>query len=140
MVDVRAGPGPDRAAAARALVAACEEQGFFRVTGHGMPQELVRAVEAAAAGFFYLQQAEKEGGVGEPVGYGCKQIGHGGDLGSILLCLTSAGTVCRPRRSCSRHCLARPWPLPPPPPLTVSSFDTHTSHHLHTEYLQNHTP
>jgi gibberellin 2-oxidase len=95
-VDLSAAPGPDRAAAARTLVAACEEQGFFRVTGHGVPQELVRAVEAAAAGFFALPQAEKEGAAGEPVGYGCKQIGDGGDLGWIeylLLCLTSAGTV-----------------------------------------------
>ncbi|KAM0854576.1 hypothetical protein ACQ4PT_050339 [Festuca glaucescens] len=95
-VDLSAAPGPGRAAAARALVAACEEQGFFKVTGHGVPQELVRAVEAAAAGFFALAQAEKEGGAGEPVGYGCKQIGDGGDLGWIeylLLCLTSAGTV-----------------------------------------------
>ncbi|XP_051206204.1 gibberellin 2-beta-dioxygenase 3-like [Lolium perenne] len=95
-VDLSAAPGPDRAAAARTLVAACEEQGFFRVTGHGVPQELVRAVEVAAAGFFALPQAEKEGATGEPVGYGCKQIGDGGDLGWIeylLLCLTSAGTV-----------------------------------------------
>ncbi|KAM0839484.1 hypothetical protein ACQ4PT_060282 [Festuca glaucescens] len=95
-VDLCAAPGAARAAAARALVAACEEQGFFRVTGHGVPQELVLAVETAAAGFFALPQAEKEGGVGEPVGYGCKQIGDGGDLGWIeylLLCLTSAGTV-----------------------------------------------
>ncbi|KAM0921274.1 hypothetical protein ACQ4PT_007141 [Festuca glaucescens] len=65
-VDLSAAPGAARAAAARALVAACEEQGFFRVTGHGVPQELVLA------------------------------IGNGGDLGWIeylLLCLTSAGTV-----------------------------------------------
>jgi gibberellin 2-oxidase len=95
-VDLSAAPGAGRAAAARELVAACEEQGFFKVTGHGVPVELVRAVEAAAAGFFALPQEEKEGGAGEPVGYASKRIGSGGDLGYIeylLLCLTSAGTV-----------------------------------------------
>ena len=48
-VDLSAAAGPVREAAARALVAACEEHGFFRVTGHGVPAELVRAAEAAAS-------------------------------------------------------------------------------------------
>ena len=47
-VDLSAAAGPARSAAARALVAACEDHGFFRVTGHGVPAELVRAAEAAA--------------------------------------------------------------------------------------------
>ena len=95
-VDLSAAPGSDRAAAAHALVSACEEQGFFKVTGHGVPPALVRAVEAAAAGFFALPQAEKEAAAGLPVGYASKRISGGGDLGWIeylLLCLTSAGTV-----------------------------------------------
>uniref|UniRef100_A0ACD5VEY2 Uncharacterized protein n=1 Tax=Avena sativa TaxID=4498 RepID=A0ACD5VEY2_AVESA len=95
-VDLSAAPGAARAAAARALVSACEEQGFFRVTGHGVPLELVRAVEAAAAGFFALPQAEKEAGAGRPVGYASKRIGTGGDLGWIeylLLSVTSAGAL-----------------------------------------------
>lgn len=88
--------GPGRAAAARALVAACEGQGFFRVTGHGVAPGLVRAVEAAAAEFFALPQVEKEAEAGRPLGYASKRIGSGGDLGWIeylLLCATSAGTV-----------------------------------------------
>uniref|UniRef100_A0ACD5VLP9 Uncharacterized protein n=1 Tax=Avena sativa TaxID=4498 RepID=A0ACD5VLP9_AVESA len=96
VVDLSAGPGAGRAAAARALVSACEEQGFFKVTGHGVPLELVRAVEAAAAGFFTLPQAEKEAAAGKPVGYASKRIGTGGDLGWIeylLLSVTSAGVV-----------------------------------------------
>ena len=95
-VDLSAPTGAGRAAAARALVAACEEQGIFKVTGHGVPQELVRAVEAAAAGFFALPQAEKEAEAGMPIGYASKRIGGGGDLGFVeylLLCVTSAGTL-----------------------------------------------
>ena len=59
-VDLSAAAGPARSAAARALVAACEDHGFFRVTGHGVPAELVRAAEAAASGFFARPQGEKE--------------------------------------------------------------------------------
>ncbi|KAK3163337.1 hypothetical protein QOZ80_1AG0002290 [Eleusine coracana subsp. coracana] len=72
---------PDRAAAARALVAACEEHGFFRVTGHGVPPVLTRAAEAASAAFFALPQAEKEAAL--QLGYGSKRIGGNGDLGWI---------------------------------------------------------
>ncbi|KAL5229135.1 hypothetical protein ABZP36_017400 [Zizania latifolia] len=98
--DVRAidlsATGPARAAAARALVAACEEQGFFRVTGHGVPPGLVRAAEAAAARFFALPQTDKEASAGLRLGYASKRIGSGGDLGWIeylLLSVTPAGAV-----------------------------------------------
>ncbi|XP_062219240.1 gibberellin 2-beta-dioxygenase 3-like [Phragmites australis] len=80
--------------AACALVAACEEHGFFMVTGHGVPMELVRAAEAAAAEFFALPQGEKE--EARPLGYGSKWIGGNGDLGWIeylLLGVTPAGAV-----------------------------------------------
>ncbi|OEL38025.1 Gibberellin 2-beta-dioxygenase 1 [Dichanthelium oligosanthes] len=94
-VDLSAPAGPEREAAARALVAACEEHGFFRVTGHGVPTELVRAAEAAAARFFALPQGEKEEEA-PTLGYGNKRIGGNGDLGWIeylLLGVTPAGAV-----------------------------------------------
>ncbi|CAL4965965.1 unnamed protein product [Urochloa decumbens] len=94
-VDLSAPPGPAREAAARALVAACEENGFFRVTGHGVPAELARAAEAAAAVFFAWPQGEKEEAA-PAVGYGSKRIGVSGDLGWIeylLLGVTPAGAV-----------------------------------------------
>lgn len=81
-VDLSARAGPAREAAARALVAACEEHGFFRVTGHGVPAELVRAAEAAAAGFFARPQGEKDGEA-PTLGYGSKRIGGNGDLGWV---------------------------------------------------------
>ncbi|KAL6627213.1 hypothetical protein ACP70R_030939 [Stipagrostis hirtigluma subsp. patula] len=94
-VDLSAPVGPDRAAAARALVAACEEHGFFRVTGHGVPPELARAAEAAAAAFFARPQGEKEAEA-RPLGYASKRIGGNGDLGWVeylLLGVTPAGAV-----------------------------------------------
>ncbi|CAO2161527.1 unnamed protein product [Urochloa humidicola] len=92
-VDLSAAAGPEREAAARALVAACEENGFFRVTGHGVPAELARAAEAAAAAFFARPQGEKEEAA-PALGYGNKRIGDSGDLGWIeylLLGVTPAG-------------------------------------------------
>ncbi|WVZ72767.1 hypothetical protein U9M48_021176 [Paspalum notatum var. saurae] len=94
-VDLSAPAGPAREAAARALVAACEEHGFFRVTGHGVPVELARAAEAAAAGFFARPQGEKEEEA-PTLGYGSKSIGGNGDLGWVeylLLGVTPAGAV-----------------------------------------------
>lgn len=97
---------PDRAAAARALVAACEDHGFFRVTGHGVPLALARAAEAAAAAFFALPQAEKE--AARQLGYGSKSIGGNGDLGWIeylLLGVAPSGAVV-PASSSTLPCAA----------------------------------
>ncbi|RLM93934.1 gibberellin 2-beta-dioxygenase 1-like [Panicum miliaceum] len=94
-VDLSAPAGPAREAAARALVAACEEHGFFRVTGHGVPAELVRAAEAAASGFFARPQGEKEEEA-PTLGYGSKRVGGNGDIGWVeylLLGVTPAGAV-----------------------------------------------
>jgi gibberellin 2-oxidase len=49
-----------RAAAAHAVARACEEHGFFKLTGHGVPAPLLARVEAASAAFFALPQQEKE--------------------------------------------------------------------------------
>ncbi|KAE8795322.1 GA2ox-D10 [Hordeum vulgare] len=88
-----------RAAAARAVAAACEEHGFFKVTGHGVPAELLARVENAAAAFFALSQRDKEAAMsaatpGSPFGYASKRIGNNGDLGWVeylLLGVTAAG-------------------------------------------------
>ncbi|KAF6988649.1 hypothetical protein CFC21_006143 [Triticum aestivum] len=84
-----AGSGSDgRAAAGRAVAAACEEHGFFKVTGHRVPAELLARVENAAAAFFALSQRDKEAAMsaatpGSPFGYASKRIGNNGDLGWV---------------------------------------------------------
>nr|ANG59310.1 GA2ox protein [Poa pratensis] len=93
-VDLAAAEG--RAAAVRA---ACEEHGFFKVTGHGVPLALLARMEEAAAAFFALTQREKEAAMsavapGSPFGYASKRIGSNGDLGWVeylLLGVTAAG-------------------------------------------------
>lgn len=50
----------DQRRSAEALHAACSEVGFFYVTGHGVPDELLTGIRAAAAAFFALPEAEKE--------------------------------------------------------------------------------
>uniref|UniRef100_A0A0D9WDT9 Fe2OG dioxygenase domain-containing protein n=1 Tax=Leersia perrieri TaxID=77586 RepID=A0A0D9WDT9_9ORYZ len=84
--------------AAAAVVAACEGNGFFKVTGHGVAPELLARVEAAAAAFFAMTPPEKEAAAGvppgSPFGYGSKRIGSNGDLGWVeylLLAVTAAG-------------------------------------------------
>ncbi|KAL5202470.1 hypothetical protein ABZP36_013422 [Zizania latifolia] len=106
-VDLAAAGGGDvrgREAVARAVVAACEGHGFFKVTGEGVPTELLARVEDAAAAFFALPQLEKEAATataaaaapGSPFGYGSKRIGSNGDLGWVeylLFGVTAAGTA-----------------------------------------------
>lgn len=95
-----------RAAAARAVSAACEEHGFFKVTGHDVPAALLARVEAAAAAFFALPEREKD--AARAFGYGSKRIGCNGDLGWVeylLLGVTAAGA-----------------PLPESPDASSSSF------------------
>lgn len=52
-------PGPAREAVAAAIHRACRETGFFYVSGHGVPGELVRRQIEAARGFFALPEAAK---------------------------------------------------------------------------------
>ncbi|CAM0957389.1 unnamed protein product [Alopecurus aequalis] len=93
------GGAEERAAAVRAVAAACEENGFFKVTGHGVPVALLARMEDAAATFFALPQREKEAAMsavvpGSPFGYASKRIGCNGDLGWVeylLLGATAAG-------------------------------------------------
>ncbi|CAN6344901.1 unnamed protein product [Urochloa humidicola] len=87
-----AGRGAGRAAAARAVARACEEHGFFKVTGHGVPAPLLARVEAAAAAFFALTQQDKEK-AGGTFGYASKRIGCNGDLGFVEYLLLGVNAV-----------------------------------------------
>ncbi|XP_008801975.1 gibberellin 2-beta-dioxygenase 1-like [Phoenix dactylifera] len=75
------------------LVRACEEFGFFKVTNHGIPVELMARLEAEVVKFFALPQTEKDrAGPADPFGYGNRTIGFHGDMGWVeylLLDVTS---------------------------------------------------
>ncbi|KAJ0971829.1 hypothetical protein J5N97_019788 [Dioscorea zingiberensis] len=72
----------DPVSASTSIVRACEEFGFFEVTGHGIPRDLMIRLEADAVKFFSLPQVEKErAGQPNPFGYGNKKIGANGDVG-----------------------------------------------------------
>ncbi|WOK93842.1 gibberellin 2-beta-dioxygenase 1 [Canna indica] len=66
------------------LVSACEELGFFKVTNHGVPMELIARLEAETVKFFSLPQHEKELVCSaNPFGYGNRRIGSNGDVGWV---------------------------------------------------------
>ncbi|XP_047336626.1 gibberellin 2-beta-dioxygenase 1-like [Impatiens glandulifera] len=73
------------------LVKACEELGFFKVVGHGVPLEIISRLETEANNFFSLPLFQKEkAGSPDPFGYGNKNIGPNGDIGWIeFLMLTT---------------------------------------------------
>ncbi|KAM0946119.1 putative gibberellin 2-beta-dioxygenase [Dioscorea sansibarensis] len=83
----------DPVSATTSMVKACSEFGFFKVTSHGIPMELINKLEAEAVKFFSLPQIEKERlGQPNPFGYGNKKIGANGDVGwleYLLLDITS---------------------------------------------------
>ncbi|HEX6870797.1 MAG TPA: 2-oxoglutarate and iron-dependent oxygenase domain-containing protein [Micromonosporaceae bacterium] len=53
--------GADPSAVARQIEAACRDSGFFYVTGHGVPAELLSRLDAASRRFFALPHEEKMG-------------------------------------------------------------------------------
>ena len=53
------GRDEDKRRAAREIEAACTESGFFCITGHGVPAELIARTRQAAVDFFALPLAEK---------------------------------------------------------------------------------
>ena len=55
----RAGGRADRAQVARQMDAACQEIGFFAITGHGVPDALVEDLRQRAHEFFALPLSEK---------------------------------------------------------------------------------
>ncbi|KAG1367926.1 Gibberellin 2-beta-dioxygenase 3 [Cocos nucifera] len=72
------------AGSADAMVKACREFGFFKVTNHGIPIDIMAKLEEEAVKFFSLPQVEKEkSGPSNPFGYGNKRIGPNGDVGWV---------------------------------------------------------
>lgn len=63
------GDAAARRAVADEIAQACEQIGFFYLTGHGVPQDVVDAVFAAAAAFFALPAAERAGACATPEWY-----------------------------------------------------------------------
>jgi isopenicillin N synthase-like dioxygenase len=55
----RTGEAEDRAAVAKAVDTACRDIGFLVVSGHGIPDGLLRSVERVTREFFDLPEAEK---------------------------------------------------------------------------------
>ncbi|HUD38103.1 MAG TPA: 2-oxoglutarate and iron-dependent oxygenase domain-containing protein [Streptosporangiaceae bacterium] len=56
---VSSGPTGARASVAGQIQAACRERGFFYVTGHGVPADLLNELAEASAEFFALPLADK---------------------------------------------------------------------------------
>ncbi|KAM0951217.1 putative gibberellin 2-beta-dioxygenase [Dioscorea sansibarensis] len=74
----------ERERAAKLIVRACEEFGFFKVVNHGVSHDLVSSMEAEAMNFFSLPAREKQqAGPPNPLGYGARNIGFTGDIGDL---------------------------------------------------------
>src|SRR5687768_8553936 len=53
------GRGPSLSEVASAIESACRDSGFFYVTGHGVPAELLTRLDLASRAFFRLPEADK---------------------------------------------------------------------------------
>lgn len=74
----------ERSEVSKLLVKACHEFGFFKVVNHGVPQDVIAAMEEQSWHFFSKPSTEKErAGPPDPYGYGCKTIGFNGDIGEV---------------------------------------------------------
>ncbi|KAJ4771210.1 Gibberellin 2-oxidase [Rhynchospora pubera] len=76
-----------------AIVRACKEFGFFKITNHPVSMDLVEKLEAEAVKFFALPLLDKEKlGPSSPFGYGSKKIGMNGDVGWLEYLLLAVGS------------------------------------------------
>ena len=65
-----------RAAIARAIGEACEDSGFFTITGHGVPKDLVDRMFTTTAGFFTLPESVKDRSLNQGKGVsGLRRLG-----------------------------------------------------------------
>lgn len=85
----------ERSTAAKLIVKACEEYGFFNVVNHGIPHDIITKMEEAGFDFFAKPlQEKKEAAFGDyPFGYGSKNIGFNGDKGEVEYLLLKASSA-----------------------------------------------
>ncbi|PKA51653.1 Gibberellin 2-beta-dioxygenase [Apostasia shenzhenica] len=88
--------------AADQLVRACEELGFFKLTNHGVSNELTARLEAEAVRFFSLNNSKKDA---VSLGYGRREIGPSGDVGWIEYLLLQVNMRSLPLSSSFRSVL-----------------------------------
>ena len=59
LAPLRSGSDADKREVARQIDAACRDTGFFMVTGHGVPADLITTARQRAIDFFALPDDEK---------------------------------------------------------------------------------